>query len=458
MNLREFLNPILSLLDASLTVFVRVVRANLAKLAAVFLPLNLLAAYVHGQVVNRFAYGADVPTSAFASASAVGRIYNLVIGLLAVILTIRAAWTATEQPTDQNEVHDSLGDAWRLTFGTNLLVSITFFAVIAATAVAFLMFRTLPIIGFIVGGCGLGLGIILLLRLSVAVHMSALFRLGPIEALRASFGITRNSAGTILVIWILSSLIAAALSAVPWLLFACDTIGPLHPFATDNTTVRTIVGILYALLGIVLDIIRLFPVVALTLFLRSRIEAPVGSPQAKPRRAFSLALVGIVFFLLIAAILPFRNCDHRAHRVFRMENMDRKQTDVASQYCCTHVELVGGNETLGRTYMEKPTLFDFSDKRLLWYEVPFCSKCGKGIRPLSKVCPQHELDTFAFKPVWIDDVHEYRPKSMAPSIRELLPDDIQRAMTDEEKARVNELQRTFDPHKALDKAAIHVYR
>lgn len=429
---------LLSLIDSSLPVAFRVFRANLAKLIAVFLPLNLFLSYLHAQAVNRFIYGADVPLSAVGSFRPVDTVFDLSIGLVAFVLIVRATWDAVARPTDRNEVFGDAREAWCRTFGSKLLTALAVCAALGSAVVAMLVCKTVYIAGVIAGLAVLCLGVIFCLRLWFAPFMSALFNLGPVESLKVAFRISRLMVRDLFLVIVFSAFVTLALNALPETLFCCDTLGFAHPFATDNGTLRLVAGVVRALLGTVIDIIGYLPVVVLTIFVHERLEGPDESRPVSVTRPVVLAAVGFVYIVIAVIGLSHKHASVNDNRAFRMENMDLRRSDVSAAFDISLFTLIGGKEVVGRAYIEKSPFLDFSKKRLLWYELPFCSKCGSCYWPASSGCERHENDTYAFKGLWIANENDYRPAVwFSGDVNVLLPTDVRRPMTDEEKARVN---------------------
>lgn len=432
---------LLSLLDASLSVFFRVIRENLAKLIAVFLPLNLLLTYVHSQLSLRFAAGSDLPLGALKSSGSFERIYGLIFGLFAFLIVVRMTWHAVEKPTDRNEPAGTDGEAWGRVFGTNLLLLLTAAAALATPYVAFLVCKDVHVAGLIAGGAVLCICIVLLLRLCLATRLSALFRLNPIEALKASFSITRRHVGTLFAIEILSTLITCSLIALPECLYLCDVFGFLHPFSAEGPTTRRIVCVLHAVLGTTVSVLMLYPATALTLFLRERLEDPTDDDAAKPLRAAALALLGVV--LVAGAGISFARKESSVYRnrIYRPENMEKTKTDVKAAFDFNTIHLApGGAEAIGDAAVEKPTLFDrFGRGRIIWCELPFCSRCKSWFDDAGS-CDRHELDTYAYKCVFFSEHSGSKTACVTPAgFARLLPTDVQHPMTDEEKTKTNEL-------------------
>ena len=448
------MNKVLSLLDDSLAVFFRVIRANLAKLVAVFLPVNLLVSYVHSQIAARFAFGSDIPVAALKSSESVEQIYGLFIGIIAFLTVVRATWSAVEKPTDRNELFGTDNDAWCRVFGSNLLYVVTCAAAVAFPYIAFLMCKEVHIAGLIAGGAVLCLSVILMIRLSLTTRLSAVFRLGPIEALKASFKITRRYVRTILAITVLGALVTAALTAIPTSLYFGDVLGFIHPFSSESGTARLIVGAVHAVLGTAVDIIGLFPAAALTVFLHERLEGPSDDLTAKPRRSGVLAVIGLAVLVAGVVIGVGKENSVYANRVYRAENMDKPKSDVKAAFDMLLFQFLGGSETLGDAAVEKPILFErFGKGRTVWYELPFCSRCrecGCG----DEKCDRHELDTYAYKCVFFQEHSEFEDAFRLPAdFARLLPTDVQRPMTDDEKTKVNGLLKKRSANKPTPGAA-----
>lgn len=434
----------LILLDAALPVFFRTVRENLAKLVAVFLPINLIIAYAHTRLVERFADGTDIPVSTLLNASIFDGVCKLSVGLIGFTLITRAVWGAVERRTDRNEVCGSLKSAWSRSFGAQLLLLLAAGLALGISVVAFLVCGNIRIAGAIAGGAVFCIGVNMILRLCLATSMSALFCLGPVEALKASFDITRRHVGELVPIAILTGLVTAALVALPEVLYRCDTIGILHPFATGGTAMRFAAGIAKAILGTVVDIAAFYPAAVLSLFIRKQLEDSEEPLQASCRSVILLSVTGLACLVLAGAILVRKDGDILARRKFDPKNIDPKVTELSSRFEMSHFEFLWRREALGRICQEKPLLFDqFSNRRIVWYEIPFCSKC-RSCATVSERCNHHEFDTYVFKCLQVGDYHDYKPRHrLAPGFFTWLPSDIRRSMTNDEKLSANAKLKTL---------------
>ena len=443
------MKPILSLLDAAFPVFFHVIRGNLLKLAAVFLPVNLLLSHVHSQIALRFAPGGDIPLEALKNSGAVERVYGLIVGLFAFVIAVRATWSAIESPTDRNEPYGTENDAWRRAFGTQLIFAAAVVAAAAAPYVAFLMCKEVHFAGLIAGGAVLCLGVILILRLCLAAHLSALFHLGPVMAVRESFAITRRHVGRLFAFTVLAGLVAAALTAIPAVLYFGDVLGFIHPFSTENSTLRLIGVIVHAVLGTSIAVLQLFPATALTLFLRERLEGPSERPAANPARLGLLVAFGLAFLAVISAACLTLDGNVDDNRRFRMENMDTKFRDVTVYFNIPLLHRFGGHRVVGNAYVEKRMPLDFDGDRLLWHELPFCSNCRRGSCVRPDGCSRHEPDTYAYKHIRIIGGNDSASTACGNDVFTLLPTDVQRPMTEEEKTRVNDILKSFDATNAV---------
>lgn len=451
---------IFATLDASIGVFFRILRRHLTTLIAIFLPINVFLAYAHSQTMLRFANDGNLPMAAFKTERNYGNFYDFFFGLLAVAIVVRAAWRITEQPTDENDVYGTVKSVWFRALGVNALRALVIagFIIVAIIVIA-LLIRGIPFVGFILSFTIIAIGVWMMIRWMLADNLCMLFKLNPGEALKNSFAMTSGHVGEILAISILATAVTAAFNLIPSVIYGCDTFGYYYPFTDENIVVRILATAGYAVVGTVIDIIQLYPVVAFTLYIRGRMEGTGFLALAKPGRAGAVSVIGLLYIIAAVAIIASRFSTAEQKRVFRMENMDIDQTDTAFRYdvvlCCIR----GDRRAIANVYLEKPTLLEhFSRQRYLWVEIPFCSKCHAGFARKSAFseapeCAEHELDTYAFKCRPFEKTAGGFSMRYTPDTDTLLPTDVQRTMTEEEKSRVNKLLREYE-EKQKEKPAV----
>lgn len=451
---------IFATLDASIGVFFQIVHRYLTTLIAIFLPINVFLAYAHSQTMLRFVNDGSLPMAAFNSERNYGNAYDFLFGLLAVAIVVRAAWRITEQPTDENDVYGTVKSVWFRALGVNALraLVITGFIIVAIIVIA-LLIRGIPFVGFILNLTIIAIGVWLMIRWMLADNLCMLFKLNPGEALKNSFAMTSGHVGEILAIWILATSVTAAFNLIPSVIYGCDTFGYYYPFTDENIVVRILAAAGYAVVGTVIDIIQLYPVVAFTLYIRGRMEGTGFLALAKPGRAGAVSVIGLLYIIAAVAIIASRFSIAEPKRVFRMENMDIDQTDTAYRYDIVLSGICGDRRAIANVYLEKPTpLEHFSRQRYLWAEVPFCSKCHAGFARKSAFseapeCAEHELDTYAFKCRPFEKTAGGFSMRYTPDTDTLLPTDVQRTMTEEEKSRVNKLLREYEEKQKEKPAA-----
>ena len=442
---------IFATLDASIGVFFRILRRHLTTLIAIFLPINVFIAYAHSQTMLRFVNDGSLPMAAFNSERNYGNFYDFFFGLLAVTIVVRAAWRITEQPTDENDVYGTVKSVWFRALGVNALRALVIAGfIIVAIIVISLLIRGITFVGFILNFTIIAIGVWLMIRWMLADNLCMLFKLNPGEALKNSFAMTSEHVGEILAIWILATAVTAAFNLIPSVIYGCDTFGYYYPFTDENVIVRILATAGYAVVGTVIDIIQLYPVVAFTLYIRGRMEGTGFLALAKPGRAGAVSVIGLLYIIAAVAIIASRFSTAEPKRVFRMENMDIDQTDTASRFDVAIIDMLKDWRAIANVWLEKPTLLEhFSRQRYLWVEVPFCSKCLAGFDRTSAFgnapeCAEHELDTYAFKCRPFEKTAGGFSMRYTPDTDTLLPTDVQRTMTEEEKSRVNKLLREYE--------------
>lgn len=451
---------IFATLDASIGVFFQIVRRHLTTLIAIFLPINVFLAYAHSQTMLRFVNDGSLPMAALNSERNYSNIYDFFFGLLAVTIVVRAAWRITEQPTDENDVYGTVKSVWFRALGVNALRALVIIGfIIVAIIVISLLIRGITFVGFILNFTIIAIGVWLMIRWMLADNLCMLFKLNPGEALKNSFAMTSKHVGEILAIWILATAVTAAFNLIPSVIYGCDTFGYYYPFTDENVIVRILAAAGYAVVGTVIDIIQLYPVVAFTLYIRGRMEGTGFLALAKPGRAGAVSVIGLLYIIAAVAIIASRFSTAEPKRVFRMENMDIDQTDTAFRYDVVLSGICGDRRAIANVYLEKPTpLEHFSRQRYLWMEVPFCSKCHAGFNRASAFseapeCAEHELDTYAFKCRPFEKTSGGFSVRYSPDTYTLLPTDVQRTMTEEEKSRVNKLLREYEEKQKEKPAA-----
>lgn len=451
---------IFATLDASIGVFFQIVRRHLTTLIAIFLPINVFLAYAHSQTMLRFVNDGSLPMAALNSERNYSNIYDFFFGLLAVTIVVRAAWRITEQPTDENDVYGTVKSVWFRALGVNALRALVIIGfIIVAIIVISLLIRGITFVGFILNFTIIAIGVWLMIRWMLADNLCMLFKLNPGEALKNSFAMTSKHVGEILAIWILATAVTAAFNLIPSVIYGCDTFGYYYPFTDENVIVRILAAAGYAVVGTVIDIIQLYPVVAFTLYIRGRMEGTGFLALAKPGRAGAVSVIGLLYIIAAVAIIASRFSTAEPKRVFRMENMDIDQTDTAFRYDIVLSGICGDRRAIANVYLEKPTLLEhFSRQRYLWMEIPFCSKCHAGFNRASAFseapeCAEHELDTYAFKCRPFKKTSGGFSMRNAPDTDTLLPTDVQRTMTEEEKSRVNKLLREYEEKQKEKPAA-----
>lgn len=451
---------IFATLDASIGVFFQIVRRHLTTLIAIFLPINVFLAYAHSQTMLRFVNDGSLPMAALNSERNYSNIYDFFFGLLAVTIVVRAAWRITEQPTDENDVYGTVKSVWFRALGVNALRALVIIGfIIVAIIVISLLIRGITFVGFILNFTIIAIGVWLMIRWMLADNLCMLFKLNPGEALKNSFAMTSKHVGEILAIWILATAVTAAFNLIPSVIYGCDTFGYYYPFTDENVIVRILAAAGYAVVGTVIDIIQLYPVVAFTLYIRGRMEGTGFLALAKPGRAGAVSVIGLLYIIAAVAIIASRFSIAEPKRVFRMENMDIDQTDTAFRYDIVLSGICGDRRAIANVYLEKPTLLEhFSRQRYLWMEIPFCSKCHAGFNRASAFseapeCAEHELDTYAFKCRPFKKTSGGFSMRNAPDTDTLLPTDVQRTMTEEEKSRVNKLLREYEEKQKEKPAA-----
>lgn len=451
---------IFATLDASIGVFFQIVRRHLTTLIAIFLPINVFLAYAHSQTMLRFVNDGSLPMAALNSERNYSNIYDFFFGLLAVTIVVRAAWRITEQPTDENDVYGTVKSVWFRALGVNALRALVIIGfIIVAIIVISLLIRGITFVGFILNFTIIAIGVWLMIRWMLADNLCMLFKLNPGEALKNSFAMTSKHVGEILAIWILATAVTAAFNLIPSVIYGCDTFGYYYPFTDENVIVHILAAAGYAVVGTVIDIIQLYPVVAFTLYIRGRMEGTGFLALAKPGRAGAVSVIGLLYIIAAVAIIASRFSIAEPKRVFRMENMDIDQTDTAFRYDIVLSGICGDRRAIANVYLEKPTLLEhFSRQRYLWMEIPFCSKCHAGFNRASAFseapeCAEHELDTYAFKCRPFKKTSGGFSMRNAPDTDTLLPTDVQRTMTEEEKSRVNKLLREYEEKQKEKPAA-----
>lgn len=451
---------IFATLDASIGVFFQIVRRHLTTLIAIFLPINVFLAYAHSQTMLRFVNDGSLPMAALNSERNYSNIYDFFFGLLAVTIVVRAAWRITEQPTDENDVYGTVKSVWFRALGVNALRALVIIGfIIVAIIVISLLIRGITFVGFILNFTIIAIGVWLMIRWMLADNLCMLFKLNPGEALKNSFAMTSKHVGEILAIWILATAVTAAFNLIPSVIYGCDTFGYYYPFTDENVIVRILAAAGYAVVGTVIDIIQLYPVVAFTLYIRGRMEGTGFLALAKPGRAGAVSVIGLLYIIAAVAIIASRFSIAEPKRVFRMENMDIDQTDTAFRYDIVLSGICGDRRAIANVYLEKPALLEhFSRQRYLWMEIPFCSKCHAGFNRKSAFseapeCAEHELDTYAFKCRPFKKTSGGFSMRNAPDTDTLLPTDVQRTMTEEEKSRVNKLLREYEEKQKEKPAA-----
>lgn len=238
------------------------------------------------------------------------------------------------------------------------------------------------------------------------------------------------------------------MSFAPQLVRYCDVAGFWRPFATLDTAGCVPVVVLLAVMGTLASLAHLYVWSVLTVYIRTRMEGPVDVVSARPVRVALLALAGILF--LCAAIgkgVRERSVDPEGSHVFRMSNMEPDEAMAKDVWRQTSMSLLFNRIGDGHCYLEK-NVFPGSRNRILWVELPFCSDCGKYAVPLSKT--SCAADVYAFKRFLVSDYTGLDGKrrwgeGVPLDVLRLLPTDIQRKMTDEERARFEDVAETEVP-------------
>lgn len=436
-------------LDESLVLFLRAVRRHFWALAAIFLPVNLLTVYLHCRNVQPLG---EVPLAAIKPERDIELLYGAALCVLVALLIVRTVWRQMAKPTDENALFESAPVAWRQAFGTQLL---TWAAVMAAVFIPFaatsLMVRYLipatpPAFALLVTLLGVVfvlLALLYLCRWMLAIPLSLLFGLPATRATDASCRMLKGGLGRILWLVVLAALVSVGMSCLPEMLRYCDLLGLWYPFTTLGTAGCVVTGVLMAVMGTVASLAHLYVWSVLTVYVRERMEGAVDVASARPWRVVPLAVLGLLFGLVVVPVTLSKGKDLQECRVFRAENMD---PDEAYARRVWNDSLLGSmlsarGMPVGRCCLEKRELTG-GREGVLWVELPFCSHCGAIMDKSKSGCCT--ADVYAFKCAILEN---YEPgwKSrmgrtsslLSPGMFHLLPSDVQRRVTDEERARFN---------------------